>query len=392
VRYDFDSLPDRRNTFSYKWDAMEKEFGSANLVPLWVADMDFPSPPQLLAAIEKRLKQGVLGYTFASQSCAQSIAGWLQRRHGWKIERDWILLSPNVVFSVNTAITAFTEPGDRVIVQPPVYPPLFRSVLRNGREIVYNPLKLSGDRYEMDLQDLAEKLKSPTRMLVLCSPHNPVGRVWQREELVALADLCLSNDVMIVSDEIHFDLVFGEYRHIPTASLGSEIAASTITLSSPSKTFNIPGIHSSYAIISELEARRKFDERMRDIGLSCPSLFGVVATEAAYNHCSGWVDELLDYLWKNLEFVIGFFREHLPSINPYKPEGTYLVWLDFSKLGLDDEELKEFLVSRAGLGLSPGTTFGPGGEGFQRMNIGCPRSLLERALLQLKKAYEDLGL
>jgi len=386
MAYDFDTVPDRRNTYSSKWDAMEKLFGRSDLLPLWVADMDFLMPPELEEAIEDRLKRGVLGYTTVLPSFSQCIADWLANRHGWQIENDWILFVPNVVFGVNTAITTFTEPGDRIVVQPPVYPPLYRSIKRNGREVVYNPLRVVGNRYEMDLENLAEKLKNPTQMLLLCSPHNPVGRVWEREELIALIDLCRSHDVMIVSDEIHFDLVFEGHRHIPTATLDAEASRNIITLSSPSKTFNIPGIHISYLIIPEPEARRRYGERMRDIGISNPGLFGIVATEAAYNFCSDWLDELIDYLRGNVNYVFDFLRERLPFIRPYRPEGTYLVWMDFRKLGLDDEDLKRFLVHEAGLGLSEGTMFGPGGQGFQRMNIGCPRSLLEQALLQLERA------
>ncbi len=389
--YDFDTVPNRRNTYSSKWDAMEKLFGRSDLLPLWVADMDFLLPPELEEALEHRLKQGVLGYTTVLPSFSQSIVDWLANRHGWQIENDWILFAPNVVFAVNTAITAFTEPGDRIVVQPPVYQPLYRSIIRNGRQVVYNPLKISGSRYEMDLEDLAEKLKTPTRMLLLCSPHNPVGRVWEQEELIALIDLCRSHDVMIVSDEIHFDLVFEGYRHTPTAMLDAEAARNTITLSSPSKTFNIPGIHISYVIISEPEARRRYGERMRDIGISNPGLFGIVATEAAYNSCSGWLDELLDYLRGNLQYLLGFLGDRLPFIRPFKPEGTCLVWIDFRKLGLDDKDLKSFLIQKAGLGFSEGSMFGPGGQGFQRMNIGCPRSLLEQALLQLERACADLA-
>jgi cystathionine beta-lyase len=386
--YDFDTIPDRRNTYSSKWDNTEKLFGRGDVLPMWVADMDFLLPPELEEAIEKRLKRGVLGYTTVLPSFSKTISDWLAKRHGWQVDGSWIVFAPNVVFAVNTAITTFTDPGDRIVVQPPVYPPLFRSVRRNGRELVYNHLKISGSRYVMDLEDLSRKLREPTRMLLLCSPHNPVGRVWDKEELAAVIDLCRSRGVMIVSDEIHFDLVFDGYRHIPTATLAQD--ANIITLSSPSKTFNIPGIHISYVVIPEAEARRQYSERMRDIGISGPGLFGIVATEAAYSSCSGWLDELLGYLEGNLDFLIGFLEQRLPHIRAFRPEGTYLVWLDFRKLGLDDKNLKDFLVQRAGLGLSEGSTFGPGGEGFQRMNIGCPRSLLEQALTKLEQACASL--
>ncbi len=392
--YDFDTVPNRRNTYSSKWDALEKLFGRADLLPLWVADMDFLMPPELEEAIELRLKGGVLGYTTVLPAFSHSVANWLAKRHDWKIDSEWILFTPNVVFGVNTAITTFTDPGDRIVVQPPVYPPLYRSVTRNNREVVFNPLKISGSRYVMDLEDLARKLEKPARMLLLCSPHNPVGRVWEKEELIPLIDLCRSHGVTIVSDEIHFDLVFGGHKHLPTASVAADAnlaeEADIITLSSPSKSFNIPGIHISYAVISDAEARRRYAERMRDIGISGPGLFGIVATEAAYNSCSGWLDELLRYLEGNVRYTVEFIEKRLPFIRPYRPEGTYLVWLDFRKLGLGDEDLKKFLIEKAGLGFSEGINFGPGGEGFQRMNIGCPRSLLERALEQLEKACSKL--
>ncbi len=388
--YDFDTVPNRRNTYSSKWDAMEKLFGRSDLLPLWVADMDFLMPPELEEAIEVRLKRGVLGYTTVLPSFSQSISDWLANRHGWQIDNDWILFVPNVVFAVNTVITTFTEPGERIVVQPPVYPPLFRSIIRNGREVVYNPLKISGSRYEMDLEDLAEKLKTPTKMLLLCSPHNPVGRVWKREELIALIELCRAHGVMIVSDEIHFDLVYEGYRHTHTAEQDAEASRNIITLTSPSKTFNIPGIHISYVVIPEAEARRRYGEKMRDIGVFDPGLFGIVATEAAYTSCSDWLDELLSYLRGNVKYLFDFLGDRLPFIRPFRPEGTFLVWMDFRKLGLGDEDLKSFLIQKAGLGFSDGNTFGPGGQGFQRMNIGCPRSLLEQALLQLERACADL--
>jgi cystathionine beta-lyase len=330
-----------------------------------------------------------LGYSFAPDSCYEAISDWLSDRHGFEVEKEWILFSPNVVFSLNACIAAFTEPGDTVVVQPPVYPPFFNSIKGNERKISHNPLKMKDGRYIMDFEDLERKLEMKPKMLVLCSPHNPVGRVWQKAELMELSEMCLRKKVLLVSDEIHFDLVFHRHKHVPTASLTEEIAQNTVTLTAPSKTFNMPGVHLSYLVISNKEMRERYQARLKRVGVSSPNIFGIIGTEAAYRECSEWLEELLLYLEKNLRFLLEFIKERMPQIDVFPPEGTFLAWLDFRELGMDDEQLKGFLVEKAGIGLNHGPTFGPGGEGFQRLNFGCPRVLLEQALEKLDRAIRE---
>jgi len=386
----------RRGTLSVKWDAAGRIFGTPGVLPLWVADMDFASPPAVIEALRARLDHGVMGYSFAPESFVGAFVRWLETRHGWTVSPEWVVFSPKVMFSVSSAVSAFTEPGDRIVVQPPVYPPLISSVERNGREVLYNTLRREEGRYRMDLDRLAAGLDRaadegrPARLLILCSPHNPVGRVWTPEELRGLGRICLDRGVLILSDEIHFDLVFPESRHTPIASLDPELAAGSVVLASPSKTFNIPGIWSSFAVIPDEEHREAFRRRLEEQGMSRPSLMGILATEAAYRGGAAWLDETLGYLRGNRDFLADFLSGELPEITTRAPEGTYLVWLDFGSLGMDDAGLKDFLVRKAGLGLNPGELFGPGGSGFARLNLGCSRSLLRRALEQLRDAVRDV--
>ncbi|HUV06734.1 MAG TPA: PatB family C-S lyase [Spirochaetia bacterium] len=388
--YDFDRIIDRTNTYSQKWDRAGEVFGSGDIIPLWVADMDFASPPPLLDALSRRIDHGVMGYTFAPSSYYQSLMDWLARRHSWGVEREWITLCPSVVFAVHLAVRLFSRPGDQIVVQPPVYPPLFKAIQRNGREVLYNPLKLGGDRYGMDLSSLAGQVGPRTRMLILCSPHNPVGRVWERGELLELGQFCLDRNITILSDEIHSDLLYRGHRHVPIASLSVPLAGQTITLNAPTKTFNMAGLGGAYAVIRNEKMREVLSAEMERLGIHPANLFSLISAEAAYSLCGDWLDELLMYLQDNLDFLTGFIEQRIPSVRMFRPEGTSLVWLDFRELGMQDRQLAKFLVEEAGIGLNPGTAFGPGGEGFQRLNLGCPRSTLRKALEQLEAALEKL--
>jgi cystathionine beta-lyase len=385
----FDEMVPRENTDCYQYDLRKKYFGTDDIIPMWVADMDFKAPEFITAAMEKRLSHGIYGYTFRSDSFYESVIKWLKTRHGWKIKKEWIEFSPGVVPALNLAVLAYTRPGDKVIVQPPVYFPFFSAIKNHGRILVENQLKLRGGRYYMDYKDLESKIDSRVKMMILCSPHNPTGNVWTREELAKLAEICLSNNILMLSDEIHSDLVFGRHRHMPTASLGKDIARNTITFIAPSKTFNLAGLSTSVVISSNMKLLRRFGEILDHVHVGSGNIFGNIATEAAYNFGQEWLGQLMDYLQGNLDFAVNYLSRNIPMIKPVIPEATYLLWLDCRKLGMDRRQLKKFFIEKAKLGLSDGPVFGKGGSGFQRMNIGCPREKIKMALHRLDKATND---
>ncbi len=388
--YNFDEMIDRRSSDSIKW-ATGLVFGSDEATPMWVADMDFRVPEPVIEALIQRADHGIFGYVTRPASFYQAISDWWSRRHGWEVEKPWIVTTTRVVPGLGLSILAFTNPGDKIIVQPPVYPPFLEIVTNNGRQLVFNPLKTDGSRYSMDFDDLERKASaSRARMLILCSPHNPVGRVWTREELLRLGEICLKHHLLIVSDEIHCDLEFSGHRHLPIASLSPELAHNTVTLTAPTKTFNIAGLDAAYAIIPDPLLRDRFCSQVEALHLSGSNVFGMLSLETAYNQGEEWLDQLLHYLEYNLDEVDQFFARCIPRIKVYRPEGTYLVWLDCSGLGLSPAELKKFMVQEAKLGLNEGVPFGPGGEGFMRMNVACPRSTLLQALKQLESAVNSL--
>jgi cystathionine beta-lyase len=388
MTYNFDEIINRENTDSVKYDIRDKYFGKKDVIPMWVADMDFRTPQFISKAIQERANHKIYGYSIKPAGFYDSIAGWLHRRHAWSIKKDWIIFSPGVVPAVNLAIQTYTEPGDEIIVQPPVYFPFFSSVKHNKRSLVYNELKLTNGRYEMDIEGLKNSITTKTKMLILCSPHNPCGNLWTKKELLRLAQICMEHNILLVSDEIHADLTYPGYKHIPTASISDEIAENTVTFMAPSKTFNLAGLSTSFVVISNDQLRRKFLQTIKKIHIESGNLFGNIALEAAYTHGDDYVDALMEYLKGNLDFLESYINAHIPQINVIRPEATYLVWLDCTALGFNDRELKEFIIHKAGLGLSDGPIFGPGGSGFQRINIACPRKILETALEQLKKAIE----
>lgn len=383
--FDFDTPLSRLGSHSVKYDLRQARFGRGDVLPLWVADMDFAAPPCVQQALAARVAHPIYGYTHADEGVFQAIMDWQWRRHGWRVEREWITLLPGVVPGLALGVRAFTQIGEAVVVQPPVYAPLFESVLRNDRRLLRNPLRWRDGRHEMDLDGLAASLTPATRLLHLCSPHNPGGRVWRREELERLGQLCLGHDLIIVSDEIHADLVFPGSKHLPMASLDPELAARTITLNSPGKTFNIPGLHTAYAIIPQPGLRARFQDALHRLHLEGPNLFGLAALKAAYREGDPWLAALLDYLRGNVRFACAHMAQHLPRVLCRAPEATFLLWLDCRALGLDDATLRQRLVD-AGLGLSPGTQFGPEGSGFMRMNLALPRRELRMALDRLTQA------
>lgn len=381
--YDFDEIVDRRQTNCVKWDEVGQD-----ILPMWVADMDFKSSPAIIAALEARARNGVFGYSGGFAGWYASLGRWMQKRYGWEVKPEWISTSPGVVPALDMLVRAFTNPGERVIIQPPVYPPFFRVVRGNGRQLVENPLYYDGQRYRMDLEHLKRQLESGAKLMILCSPHNPVGRVWTREELSALGELCLEHDTLVVSDEIHSDLVFSGCRHTVLASISPEFEQNCVICNAPSKTFNIAGIQASNIIIPNPRLRAAYRRVLSTGELGLPNVFAVTAVEAAYNHGEAWLEEMLAYVRNNLDYMTDFMANKIPAIKVIEPEGTYLVWLDFRGLGLDDEQLDLFLREKARLALSSGRIFGAAGSGFQRMNIACPRALLQEGLRRLESAVK----
>jgi len=389
MQYNFDKIIDRDNTASVKFDLREKVFGNQDVIPMWVADMDFETPDFIIHALKKRLEHPILGYSYRPDSYFQSIINWVKRRHHWKIDKEWISFSPGIVPAVNMAIMAYTQPGDKILVQPPVYHPFFSAVSNNKRTLVENPLILKNGRHHIDFEDLKSKLQD-AKMILLSNPHNPGGAVWTQEELKKIGDLCVENNVLIMADEIHGDLVFKPAKYIPMASVSPQIANQTVTFIAPSKTFNMAGLATSSVISSNKILKEKFDQILDTIHIGMGNIFGTVASEAAYNHGDEWLDELLEYLSKNMGYVEEFITEYIPEIKVIRPEGTYLMWLDCSDLNLKNKDLKDFMIHDAGLGFNDGRIFGTGGGGFMRMNVACPRQTVELALKKLKKAVKQI--
>jgi cystathionine beta-lyase len=385
--YNFDELIDRTGTNTVKYDGRKAFFGKSDLLPLWVADMDFRTPDFIVDAIRKRAEHEIFGYTLRPESYTQSIVGWLKRRHNWEIKPEWISFSPGVVAGLTIAIEALSNPGDGVIIQPPVYFPFFDSVKGTNREMIENPLRLENGRYFFDFDDLKRKITPRTRILLLSNPHNPGGMAWNEEELTELARICLENKILIISDEIHSDLIFDGFKHTPLAGISEEIAQNSVICMSPSKTFNTAGLTTSYLVIPNRRNFVAYERLMRLPHLHMGNIFGTVALEAAYTFGDEWVSQVNKYLFGNYLFLEKFFSEQLPEVKPMRPEATYLIWLDFSAFGLTNEDLKQKLIE-AGVGLNPGVQFGKQGSGYMRMNIGCPRSVLEEALIRIKTSFQ----
>ena len=405
MRYDFDKEISRQGTCASKWirvnwgrEGGRSEFTDAcfeedRLLPLWVADMDLPCPQPVVDALVARAKHPIYGYTAQTDAFSEAVVGWLHRRHGWDIQPEWLLTTPGVVPALYMLVKAVLRPGEKIIVQPPVYGPFYRAGKNNDVEVVRNVLQSDSGRYEMDYYDLAEKVSDPAvKMLVLCSPHNPVGRVWSRDELVRLGELCLENDVLVVSDEIHCDLVYSGYKFVPFASISDEFAQHSVACVAPSKTFNLAGLQTSNIIIANEKLRAEFAKTLGSVGLHGANTFGQVALQAAFNEGEEWLDQVLEYVEGNLRFLQAYVAEHIPQITAVPPEGTYLVWLDCRRLGVDKWELKELMLEKARVHLNDGFSFGPEGEGFLRMNLACPQSIVAEALERMRDAIAGLGL
>ncbi len=384
----FDEIIDRRNTSCLKHDFAVERGYPADILPFWVADMDFRAPATVIDALKARAEHGIFGYTQVKDDYFAVLQNWFSTRHDWTVERRELILTPGVVFAIATAIRAFTKRGDTVLIQQPVYYPFANMIRQNERVIVDNPLRLIEGRYEIDFADFEQKIiEHHVKLFILCSPHNPVGRVWTRAELEQLAAVCLRHNVIVIADEIHEEFVRPGFRHIPFASLSEEAAAITVTCTSPSKTFNLAGLQISNIFIRNAQLRRRFKEELSRTGYDEPNTLGLTGAKAAYEHGAEWLTQLLAYIEENHARTKSFLAAHLPKIQIIEPEGTYLLWLDFRAYGLSDEALNEKIIREAHLWLDDGPIFGAGGSGFQRINIACPWATLETGLQNLAKAF-----
>lgn len=388
MKYNFDQIVDRKNTNALKTDALEPRYGNPDLIPMWVADMDFLSPPAVTEAIIERAKHGIFGYTCPSQAYYDSIINWVERHHNWKIEQEWITFIPGIVKGIAFVIDCFTSKEQKVIIQPPVYHPFRIIPTLHRRPIVDNPLVLDAGQYRMDLEGLKKSIIPECRILILCNPHNPGGRVWTRQELIDIAEICYDNNILVISDEIHSDLAFTPHKHIPFASVSEKAAQNSITFMAPSKTFNIAGIVSSFSVIPNKELRAKFNAYLSSSELEEGHIFAYLAAQAAYEHGDEWLVEVKDYLWKNITFVDEYLKANIPQIKAMLPQASFLIWLDCKALNLNQKDLVSLFVDDAKLALNDGVMFGKGGEGYMRMNIGTPLANIEKALHYLKIAVD----
>ncbi|SFR63429.1 cystathione beta-lyase [Marinobacter daqiaonensis] len=387
----FDRVLVREGTCSVKFDARKAVFGREDVIPLWVADTDFAAPQAITEALVQRARHPAYGYTLFPDSLYESMIDWFRQHHHWSIKRHWVRMAPGVVPTLHAAARAFAGEGEGVIIQPPVYPPFFSSIEKTGRRVVENPLVVRGGRYEMDLDHLAACAASPdVKLLFLCSPHNPVGRVWSRAELEAVLDIARSHDLVVISDEIHADLVYPDRSaHTMLATL-AEPGDPLLTAVAPSKTFNIPGMGLSAVVAERADLLKQLNNVFDAFHMLQCNPFSVAAFEAGYRSGADWLAEMMDYVRDNRDFVLGFMEQRLPDISVTGPEGTYLLWLDCRELGLGDADLKRFFVQKAGVGMNPGSSFGTGGSGYMRLNLGSPRSVLRQALEQIETAVTAL--
>jgi cystathionine beta-lyase len=385
----FETVHERKNTRSVKWDRLKPVFQTNDVLPMWVADMDFKVPQAVSEALVKRAEHGIFGYTSIDNDVTDPIISWLERRHNWDVQPDWLTFSPGVVTSLHIAVQAFTAPGDQILIQTPVYTPFFNVIKQHGREIVKNPLVLEDKHYKIDFADFEQKLKQGVKAFIFCSPHNPVGRVWTEEELAEMARLCLKHDVLIISDEIHADLVYSGHKHIPIASLSEEVADRTITLMAPTKTFNLAGLQASYIITTDAEKRAALETHLNKQGLNQLNTMGNTALEAAYKYGEAWLDELLRVLAAHQNYVIDMLESQTKELKVLPSEGTYLVWVDCSGLGMDGDSLRKFMIEEAKVGLNPGANYGEEADQFMRINIACPRATLEEGINRIITAVNN---
>lgn len=389
--YNFDEIIDRPGSGDLKHEALLPRWGRNDLLPLWVADMDFATPDFVVDALKARLSHPIFGYTIEPADYRPTIIDWNESHHGWKIKPEWISFIPGIVKGIGFVVNVFTKPGEKVIIQPPVYHPFRMTPEDNGREVVFNPLRLREDGcYDMDFDNLSEVCDDKCRVLILSNPHNPAGVCWSKETLQCLADFCYEHNIIVISDEIHSDMALFGNRHVPFASVSERAADISITFAAPTKTFNMAGIVSSYAVISNDDLRQRFYGWLKANELDEPTIFAPIATIAAYQKGEEWRKQMLAYVEDNVRFVEDYCREHIPGVRPLRPQASFLVWLNCRGLELSHDKLLELFIDKAHLALNDGEMFGPGGEGFMRLNVGTPRSVLRQALEQLAKAVNEL--
>jgi cystathionine beta-lyase len=398
MKYDFDTVCDRSHTDCAKWGAVKAIFGREDVIPMWVADMDFPTAEPVVGALQRRAAHPFYSYTMTGPGLTEAVVDRMKRKFDWEIQPEWVVFTPGIIPALNIAVRALTHPGDEIILQEPVYYPFFSVVTGSGCQIAHNNLKLSRGHYKMDYADLESKFQpragmravhSRVRAMILCNPQNPIGRLWSREELKRMGELVIGHGAVVISDEIHCELLYRGFRHTPFASISEEFAQNSIVCMAPSKTFNLPGLEASSIIIPNRKLRDSFNDARAGMvpGLN---IFGLTAMEAAYRYGDEWLEQLLDYLQGNLEITKTYFKERILKIKVIEPQGTYLLWLDCRALGLDDMTLQKFMREQARVGFDDGFLFGAGGSGFQRMNIACPRSLLREALGRIEKAVNGM--
>lgn len=387
-KFDFDKIVDRKNTDCLKYDFAVKRGMPEGILPLWVADMDFQIAPAITEALEKRVAHRIFGYSEATESYFEAVKGWMKKRHGWDVSEEWLIKTPGIVFALAMAVKAFTKEGDGVLIQQPVYYPFSEVIRDNNRKVISNDLiQNASGHYEIDFDDFEKKIiTNKIKLFILCSPHNPVGRVWTRDELIKIGDICIKHGVIVVADEIHEDFVYEPHKHTVFAGIKEEFRNNSITCTSPGKTFNLAGLQVSNIFIPNESLREKMRHEINAAGYSQLNTLGLVACQAAYTYGDEWYEEMIAYIKSNIEFFKSYVKENIPQLKVVDTEGTYLVWVDFRELGLTNNELENLIVNRANLWLDSGAIFGQTGEGFQRFNVACARTTLEQALMQLKSA------
>ncbi len=389
MKYNFDEIIPRKNSDCLKYDKLQEMFGTDDALSMWIADMDFRTPPFVIEALRRRLDHEVLGYTFCSPKWKPAIQSWVSRRYGWNVKEEEIGFVGGIVPAISFAVQCFTAPNDKILIQPPVYHPYHHVVKDLGRTLVYNPLRLVGGQYEMDFEDFERKAVG-CKLFLLCNPHNPGGRVWNADELSRIADICAKNGVIVISDEIHCDMALTGYKHTVFATVSEAAAQNSVTLMAASKTFNIAGLKSSYHIIKNEALRKQYCEYLTRSELDTAHLFATTAVAVAYNEGDEWLVQMLQYVEENIAFLDKYLKENMPKISFIRPQASYLVFLDARELGMPQEELVNFFLKEAKVAMNDGTMFGQEGAGFMRMNLGCPRATLEQALKQIKAAYDRL--
>lgn len=389
--YNFDKLIERRGTGSIKWELIKASGKHEDTIPLWVADMDFETMPEITAALIERAKHPIYGYTMIMDDYLEAFIGWMKRRFDFNVEKEWVTTTPGVVTALGLAIQAYTKPGDKIIINKPIYYPFDIGIAVNERIVVENPMIYKDNKYYVDFEDFERKIiENDVKLFILCNPHNPIGKVWTQEELQTIGNICKKHGVIVVSDEIHQDFVYQGHTHIPFYKVDESFKEFSIICTAPSKTFNLAGLQTSNIVIANKDLRDKFETTKTKVGLMHVNIFGIEACKTAYQKGDQWVDELVEYLQGNIDYLTKFFEEKLPQCPVIKSEGLYLVWVDFSKFGMGHLELEEFMLNKAKLWLDEGYIFGTGGELFERFNVACPRAILVKALDQLEEALNTL--